>query len=229
MPHRSGSRKSDLYPTIIAATSGTAYLNPELFYQTFAVQDLNIFDAHVHLAYTLVDFGARRTEISAAQARLVAANLSFNNEHLDLSGKSAKPISTCSRQEDCGKRQRFRSRTPGLHRPRRKNDEKTGLLPCRKCWRLRLRRQKQPMTCRVRSGLSRSKVEILPGLLPQDPVKPLQVEPLDQLRIPDKLDQSVEEAINTAFKDRPNLEADQARVRAAQAEVKRAYLLLSVR
>jgi hypothetical protein len=56
----------------------------QLFYQTFVVQDLGVFDRAVHLAYTLVDFGARRTEITAAQARLVAANLSFNNEHLVL-------------------------------------------------------------------------------------------------------------------------------------------------
>ena len=53
-------------------------------------------------------------------------------------------------------------------------------------------------------------------------MKPLKVEPLDQLRIPYKLDQSVEDAINTAFKDRPDLQADQAKVRAAQAEVKHA-------
>src|SRR5579859_7265123 len=78
-----GIAKSELYPTIIAAASGRAYLNP-LLYQTFVVQDLGVFDTKVHLAYTLVDFGARRTEISAAQARLVAANLTFNNEHLVL-------------------------------------------------------------------------------------------------------------------------------------------------
>src|ERR1700744_1755088 len=79
-----GIAKSELYPTIIATVSGTTYLNPQLFYQTFVLQDWAIFDMEVHLAYTLVDFGTRRTEISASQARLVAANLSFNNEHLDL-------------------------------------------------------------------------------------------------------------------------------------------------
>src|SRR5271170_7488048 len=79
-----GIAKSDLYPTIIATVSGRDYVNPELFYQTFVVQDLGVFDADLHLAYTVLDFGARRTEITAARARLVAANLSFNNEHLIL-------------------------------------------------------------------------------------------------------------------------------------------------
>src|SRR5271156_4581474 len=43
-----GIAKSELYPTIIATAAGRAYLNPELYYQTFLVQDLGIFDAHVH-------------------------------------------------------------------------------------------------------------------------------------------------------------------------------------
>jgi len=79
-----GIAKSELYPTIIGTIAGTTYLNPELFGPSFVLQDWGIFDVDLHLAYTLVDFGARRTEISAAQARLVAANLSFNNEHLVL-------------------------------------------------------------------------------------------------------------------------------------------------
>ena len=67
-----GIAKSELYPTIIAFASGRNYLNPLLLYQTFTKQDQGVFDTGVHLAYTLVDFGARRTEISAAQAGLVA-------------------------------------------------------------------------------------------------------------------------------------------------------------
>lgn len=76
----------------------------------------------------------------------------------------------------------------------------------------------------MQSAIGAEKVEIgnLARAITTNPVKPLKVEPLDQLRIPDKLDQSVEDAINTAFKHRPDLQADQARVSAAQAEVKHA-------
>src|SRR5271169_4477499 len=63
-----GIAKSELYPTIIATVAGTTYLNPQLFGPTFVLQDWGIFDTEVHLPYTLVDFGARRTEITAAQA-----------------------------------------------------------------------------------------------------------------------------------------------------------------
>ena len=79
-----GIAESDLYPTIIVTAAGRDYVNPQLFGQSLAVQDLGTFETAVHLSYTLVDFGARRTEVTVAKARLVAANLSFNNEHLVL-------------------------------------------------------------------------------------------------------------------------------------------------
>jgi len=76
----------------------------------------------------------------------------------------------------------------------------------------------------LQSAIGAERVEIgnLARAITANPVKPLKVEPLDQLRIPDKLDESVEDAISTAFQDRPDLQADEARVRAAQAEVKHA-------
>jgi outer membrane protein TolC len=76
----------------------------------------------------------------------------------------------------------------------------------------------------LQSSIGVEKVEIgnLARAVTTSPVKSLKVEPLDQLTIPDSLDQSVEDVIKTAFKDRPDLQADQARVRAAQAEVKHA-------
>ena len=51
----------------------------------------------------------------------------------------------------------------------------------------------------------------------------LKVQALDQLKIPDKVDQLVRDAIDTAFKDRPDLQAEEARVRDAHAEVRHAY------
>ncbi len=79
-----GIAKSELYPTLFAFATGNNYNTPPLLYNTFVVQDIGLFAAAVHLDYTLVDFGARRSEITAAQAKLVAANLSFNDTHLQL-------------------------------------------------------------------------------------------------------------------------------------------------
>jgi outer membrane protein len=79
-----GIAKSELYPTVLATATGTSFSNPTLLNQSFVVQDLGLFEDALRVDYTLIDFGARRANISASQARLIAANLSFNNEHLNI-------------------------------------------------------------------------------------------------------------------------------------------------
>jgi outer membrane protein len=217
-----GIAKSELYPTIIAAASGRAYLNPELFYQNFVVQDLGIFDTAVHLAYTLVDFGARRTEISSAQARLVAANLSFNNEHLDLIRQVSEAYFSLLRARGLREAAEVSLNDARTTQTAAEERRKNGLATVPEVLEAKAATAKAVYDLQSAIGAQRVEVGNLARAITTNPVKPLQVEPLDQLRIPDKLDQSVENAINTAFKDRPDLEADQARVRAAQAEVKHA-------
>jgi outer membrane protein len=217
-----GIAKSELYPTIIAASFGRTYLNPELLYQTFVLQDLGVFEAAVHLAYTLVDFGARRTEISAAQARLVAANLSFNNEHLDLIRQVSEVYFGLLRAKglrDAAEVSLNDARTTETAAQERR---KNGLATVPEVLEAKAATAKAAYDLQSAIGAQQVEIGNLARAITANPVKPLKVEPLDQLRIPEKLDQSVEDAINTAFKDRPDLEADQARVRAAQAEVKHA-------
>jgi outer membrane protein len=216
-----GIAKSELYPTIIAAASGRAYLNP-LLYQTFVVQDLGVFDTKVHLAYTLVDFGARRTEISAAQARLVAANLAFNNEHLDLIRQVSQAYFSllgARGLREAAEVSLKDARTTETAAQERRNN---GLATVPEVLEAKAATAKAAYDLQSAIGAERVQIGNLARAVTANPVKPLQVEPLDQLKIPDKLDQSVEDAISTAFKDRPDLEADQARVRAAQSEVKHA-------
>src|SRR5271156_1447882 len=217
-----GIAKSELYPIIIATASGRNYLNPLLLYQTFTKQDLGVFDTGVHLAYTLVDFGARRTEITAAQARLVAANLSFNNEHLILIRQVSEAyfslLGARGLREAAEDSLNDARTTESAAQERRNN----GLATVPEVLEAKAATAKAAYD--LQSAIGAEKVEIgnLARAVTTTPVKPLKVDPLDQRTIPDKLDQPFEEAIKTAFKDRPDLQADQARVSAAQAEVKHA-------
>jgi outer membrane protein len=217
-----GIAKSELYPTIIATVSGRAYLNVLLFYQNVFPQDLGVFDTDVHLAYTLLDFGARHTEITAAQARLVAANLSFSNEHLILIRQVSEAyfslLSARGLREAAEVSLNDARTTESAAQERRKN----GLATVPEVLEAKAATAKAAYDLQSAIGAERVEIGNLARTITANPVKPLKVEPLDQLRIPDKLDQSVEDAINTAFKDRPDLQADEARVSAAQAEVKHA-------
>lgn len=218
-----GIAKSELYPTIIATVSGTTYLNPQLFGPTFVLQDWAIFDSEVHLAYTLVDFGARRSEISAAQARLVAANLSFNNEHLILIRQVSEAyfnlLKARGLREAAEVSLNDAKTTENAAEDRRKN----GLATVPEVLEAKAATAKAAYDLQSAIGAEQVEIGNLARAITANPVKPLKVEPLDQLRIPDKLDESVEDAIKTAFNDRPDIQADQARVRAAQEEVKHAH------
>ena len=140
-----------------------------------------------------------------------------------LSGKSAKPISACSAarglREAAEVSLNDARTTESAAQERRKN----GLATVPEVLEAKAATAKAAYDLQSAIGAERVQVGNLARAITANPVKPLKVEPLDQLRIPDKLDQSVEDAINTAFKDRPDLQADQARVRAAQAEVKHAH------
>jgi outer membrane protein len=76
----------------------------------------------------------------------------------------------------------------------------------------------------LQSALGAEQVEVgsLAKAITASPLKPLTVEALDQLRIPEQLDQSVQTAIEMALAVRPDLQADEAHVRATHAEVKHA-------
>lgn len=218
-----GIAKSELYPTIIAAVSGTTYLNPQLFNQTFVLQDWGIFDTEVHLAYTLVDFDARRTEITAAQARLVAANLSFNNEHLELIRQVSQAYFNLLRARGLREAAEVSLKDAQTSEAAAQERRNNGLATVPEVLEAKAATAKAAYDLKSAIGAEQVEMGNLARAITADPVKPLKVAPLDQLRIPDKLDQSVEDAINTAFKDRPDLQADQARVSAAQAEVKHAH------
>ena len=210
-----GIAKSELYPTIIATVAGTTYLNPQLFGRSFVLQDWATFDAGVHLAYTLVDFGARRTEISAAQARLVAANLSFNNQHLVLIRQVSQAYFSLLKARGLREAAEVSLNDAKTTEDAAQDRRKNGLATVPEVLEAKAATAKAAYD--LQSAIGAEKVEIgnLARAITANPVKQLKVEPLDQLRIPDKLDQTVEDAIDTAFKDRPDLQADEARVRAA--------------
>jgi outer membrane protein len=213
-----GIAKSELYPTIIATTSGRTYLNPQLFYQTFVLQDWAIFDAEVHLAYTLVDFGARRTEITAAQARLVAANLSFNNEHLVLIRQVSQAYYSLLKARGLREAAEVSLNDAKTSETAAQDRRNNGLATVPEVLEAKAATAKAAYDLQSAIGAEQVEIGNLARAITTSPLQPLKVESLDQLRIPDKLDQSVQDAINTAFKVRPDLQADQARVSAGRSK-----------
>jgi outer membrane protein len=73
--------QSELYPALIAVALAQANHQDILFGNAFFRQTVTTFGPGLQLNYTVVDFGARRGRIAAAQAELAAANFGFNDTH----------------------------------------------------------------------------------------------------------------------------------------------------
>ena len=157
------------------------------------------------------------------QARLVTANLSFNNEHLILIRQVSQAYFSLLRARGLREAAEVSLNDARTSEAAAQERRKNGLATVPEVLEAKAATAKAAYDLQSAIGAEQVEIGNLARAITTNPLKPLKVEPLDQLRIPDKLDQSVEDAIKTAFKDRPDLQADQARVRAAQAEVKHAH------
>ena len=79
-----GIARSDLVPTL-AAVARAGMLRIWAPFGSFLFrQTIPIFELSLDLSYTIFDFGVRRGRINAESARLLAANLEFNDVHRQI-------------------------------------------------------------------------------------------------------------------------------------------------
>ena len=129
-----------------------------------------------------------------AQARLVAANLTFNNEHLDLIRQVSQAYFSllgARGLREAAEVSLKDARTTETAAQERRNN---GLATVPEVLEAKAATAKAAYDLQSAIGAERVEIGNLARAITANPVKPLQVEPLDQLKIPDKLDQSVEDA-----------------------------------
>lgn len=217
-----GIARSELYPTVVATATGRTFLNPPLLYNTFVLQDIALFETNVHLDYTLFDFGARRTEITAAQARLLAANLNFNNQHLILIQQVSDAYYRLLNASGLREAAEFSFNDAKALQEAAEDRKRNGLATLPDVLETRAATARANYELQSAIGAEKTAFGDLATALTADPVDSFRVQTLNDLTIPEALDHSVEEAIQTAYRNRPDLLADIARVRAGEAEVRHA-------
>lgn len=76
-----GVSRSELYPTLAAAALSQTTRQEAFFGNRFYGQVIQEFQVELDLNYTVFDFGARSSRIDTAKAQLLAANFVFNDTH----------------------------------------------------------------------------------------------------------------------------------------------------
>lgn len=217
-----GVARSELFPTLAAVAVARLDRDEVLFNTTFFAQTVAEFDGGLSLSYTVFDFGARSARISAARAQLLAANFLFNDAHrriiyqveqayyqlLNAAGQIAAAEASLSNalavRESAEDRMNHGLATlPDVLEARSAAAEADYQLQA------------------VRGTREISKGELARSL-GLSPTVPIRIQPLAELIAPDLFSDTVEQALDRAFAQRPDLMRQLAEVRSANARVKEA-------
>ena len=217
-----GLARSELYPTL-AATAVSQFTHGNAFFgASFYRQNIGELEGGLELSYTVFDFGARAGRINAAKAELLAANSSFNDAHRRVIYQVEQAYYQLL--NSVGQLAAAQASLTNAQTVQQAAEErlKNGLAT-------------SPDVLEARSATAQAEYELqaiigaqeiaqgnLAKSLGTTPVAPIHVQPLEQLTIPDTLADTVDQALNQAFEQRPDLLQHFAEVRSASARVKEA-------
>jgi outer membrane protein len=217
-----GIARSELFPTITAvALSGVDREEVPLGTRFYRHTDTAV-QTSLDLNYTILDFGARRGRIAAESARLLAANFDFNDVHRKLIFQVQEAyyrLLNASAQDTAA-----RASLANAEAVQQAAEE-----------RLRNGLATLPDVLEARSATAQSQYDLEAVLGAEESTRGdlatamgapaatmIRVEPLGEVPTRESIGQTVEQVIYRALDQRPDLQAELAGIRLAEAERKEA-------
>src|SRR6266404_1957029 len=217
-----GITRSEVYPMLAAAAISQTESVRAFFGNRFNGQTIQSFQLALDLNYTVFDFGARSGRIDAARARLLSANFAFNDTHrsvIDQVEQAYYRLLNSIGQEDSAQASLANAKSVQQAAEERLNN---GLATL-------------PDVLEARSATAQAEYDLQSALGAEEIARgdlatavgtsasmAIRVQPLDQLPTPDSISETVEETINRAFAQRPDLMQQAAEIRTADARLKEA-------
>ncbi len=217
-----GIAASELYPALSAVALASVDRSEIPFGSQFYRQTIPDFQVSLDLSYTIFDFGARRGRIDAEIARLLSANFAFNDIHrrviYQVEQAYYRLLSTA------GQEAAARASLANAQTVQQASEE-----------RLRNGLATLPDVLEARSATAQAQYDLEAVLgaeqiargdlatgLGASATTMIRIQPLSEVPAPESLSGTVEQAIDRALAQRPDLERELAGVRVANAEQKEA-------
>jgi outer membrane protein TolC len=213
-----GVARSELFPTLAAvALAGVDRQDAGLGSQ-FYRQTIPSFQISLNLNYTVFDFGARRGRINAESARLLASNFGFNDVHrqliYDVSLAYYRLLNAAGQEEAAGASLVNAQNVQQAAEERLRN----GLATLPDVLEARSATAQAQYDLQAVLGAEQIARGDLLTALGASASTAIRVQPLSEVPTPEAVADTVEAAIARALDQRPDLQAQFAAVRAAQAE-----------
>jgi outer membrane protein TolC len=217
-----GIAKSELFPTLSAVVlSGVNRLEIPVG-SRFYRQTLPGFQLSLQLNYTILDFGGRQGRIEARAARLFAASVGFNDVHRRLIYKVQQAyyrLMNASSQESAA-----RASLANAIAVQQAAEErlKHGLATLPDVLEARSAAAQAQYDLQGALGAEQISRGELATVLGVSATSMIHVKPLSEVPTPEAIRETVEQVIDRALNQRPDLQAEIAGIREAKAEWKEA-------
>lgn len=211
---------SELYPALAAAALAESVRDEAFLGTRFFRQTVGDFQVGLNLNYTVFDFGARAGRISAARAQLLAANFAFNDSHRNVIYQVEQAYYQLLNAS--GQEQAARASLSNAQAVQQAAEERLhhGLATLPDVLEARSSTAEAEYNLQAVLGQEQIAQGDLATALGTSATTSVHVQPLDQLPIPNSVDDTVEQAIDRALAQRPDLMQQLAELRSANARLK---------
>jgi outer membrane protein TolC len=217
-----GVARSELYPTLAAVAFSATRRAEIFFFESFFRQTTQYFQVALALNYTVFDFGARSGRIDAARAEVLTANFGFNDTHRNVIYQVEQAyyrLLNSIGQEDAA-----RASLSNAQAVQQAVEDRLahGLATLPDVLEARSATAQAEYDLQAVLGAEEIARGDLATALGTSATAVIQVQPIDQLPTPDSIGDTVDQAINRALEQRPDLMQRVAEIRSANARVKEA-------
>jgi outer membrane protein len=217
-----GVAQSELYPAL--AVTAISQLNRGLHFSGISIdrQTIQSFEGGLDLSYTVFDFGARASRISAAKAEVLAENFAFNDAHrrtIHDVEQAYYQLLNASGQLQAAEASLTNAQAVHQAAEDRLEHGLATLPDVLEAQSAEAQAEYELQAVAGAEDIARGNLAKALGMLP---TLRIHVQPLDQLATPESLSDNVEKALDRAFQQRPDLMQQLAEVRSANARVKEA-------
>jgi outer membrane protein TolC len=218
-----GITESTLYPSLAAAALAGSTRSDIFFGPDFQRQTVESFSPVFLLDYVIFDFGQRSQQIAISRANLLAANFQFNDTHrrvIFLVMQTYYRLLDSKGLQDAAEANLNNAETVQQAAEARLQN---GLATLPDVLEARSAAAQSDYNLQAAIGATEIAHGDLATALGISPTSQFQVESIQEIKMPDRIADTVETSIDKALAQRPDLMQRVAELRAAGAEVKAAH------